>query len=187
MLSPWFSLVISPEEWPWVFSKSHKASLVISALEALAVLLALKLRYGEVPGRSKERVRIAPTLTDNRGNGAILNKLMTTKFPTSALLMELSCYMKKMSIRPVVEWIPREGNREADRLANGNHSHFRPDLRIAVCADGIDWIVLPEALAAGQKAEKQFQEAKESGRLPNRAMRKRKRRVEERLKATDPW
>ena len=186
-LSPWFSLVITPEEWPWVFAKSRKASLIISTLEALAVLVALKLRYGEEPGRSKERVRIAPTLTDNRGNGAALNKLMTTKFPASALLMELACYMKKMSIRPVVEWIPREGNKEADRLANGDHSSFRPDLRIPVRADSLCWIVLAEALAAGQKAESRFQEAKASGRLPNRAMRKRKRRVEERLKATDPW
>ena len=112
---------------------------------------------------------------------------MTTKFPASALLMELACYMKKMSIRPVVEWIPREGNKEADRLANGDHSSFRPDLRILVRADSLSWIVLPEALAAGQKAESRFQEARASGRLPNRAMRKRKRRVEERLKATDPW
>ena len=70
MLSPWFSLVIAPEEWPWVFAESRKASLIISALEALAVLVALKLRYGEAPGRSKERVRIAPTLTDNRGTGS---------------------------------------------------------------------------------------------------------------------
>ena len=92
-LSPWFSLEITHEEWPWVFAKSQKASLIISTLEALAVLVALKLRFGEEPGRSKERVRIAPTLTDNRGNGAALNKLMTTKFLASALLMELACYM----------------------------------------------------------------------------------------------
>ena len=78
-LSPWFQLEITHEEWPWVFA--------ISTLEALAVLVALKLRYGEEPGCSKERVRIAPTHTDNRGNGAALNKLMTTKFPASALLM----------------------------------------------------------------------------------------------------
>ena len=97
-LSPWFSLEITHAEWPWVFAKSQKASLIISTLEALAVLVALKLRYGEEPGRSKERVRIAPTLTDNRGNGAALNKLMTTKFPASALLMEHTCHMKKMSI-----------------------------------------------------------------------------------------
>ena len=113
-LSPWFSLEITQEEWPWVFAKSQKASLIISTLEALAVLVALKLRYGEEPGRSKERVRIAPTLTDNRGNGAALNKLMTTKFPASALLM----------VRAVVEWAPREGNKEADRLANGDHGAF---------------------------------------------------------------
>ena len=50
-----------------------RASLVISTLEALAVLVALKLRYGEEPGRSEERVRIAPTLTD-RGIEAALKQ-----------------------------------------------------------------------------------------------------------------
>ena len=148
-LSPWFSLEITHEEWPWVCAKSQKASLIISTLEALAVLVALKLRYGEEPRRSKERVRIAPALTDNRGNGAALNKLMTTKFPASALLMELACYMKKMSIRAVVEWAPREGNKEADRLANGDHRAFDPALRIPVSADpsSLSWVILPEALA----------------------------------------
>ena len=39
-LSPWFSFEITHEEWPWVFAKSHKASLIISTPEALAVLVA---------------------------------------------------------------------------------------------------------------------------------------------------
>ena len=58
-----------------------------------------------------------PTITDNRGNGALLNKLMSTKFPASAVLMELASYMRRMSLRTVVEWAPREGNKEADKLA----------------------------------------------------------------------
>ena len=186
-LSPWFSLEITHEEWPWVFAKSQKASLIISTLEALAVLVALKLRYGEELGHSKERVRIAPTLTENRGNGAALNKLMPTKFPASAVLMELACYMKKMSIRAVVEWASREGIMEADRLANGDHGAFDPDLRIPVSADSLSWVILLEALAAGQRAESRFLELRQSGRLPNRAMKQRKRKVEERLKATNPW
>ena len=53
--------------------------------------------------------------------------------------------------------------------------------------DSLSWVILPEALATGQRAESQFQEVKQSGRLPNRAMKHRKRKVEERLKATDPW
>ena len=69
---------------------------------------------------------MVPSLTDNRGNGALLNKLMTTKFPASALLMELSTYMKRMNMRMVVEWAPRDCNREADQLANGITTGFGP-------------------------------------------------------------
>ena len=79
----------------------------------------LKLQFGEAPGRSRTNVTVAPTITDNRGNVSALNKLMTTTFSASALLMELSCCMKKMSIRTAVHWTPREGNKEVDRLANG--------------------------------------------------------------------
>ena len=91
----------------------NKAALVISKLEALAVLVALKLHFGETPGEGRNRVNIAPTITDNRVNGAALNKLMTTKFPASALLMELSCCMKKMSCR--VGLIPGLRVRDGER------------------------------------------------------------------------
>ena len=151
------------------------------------MLVALKLQYGEEPGRTKTRVAIAPSLTDNRGNGAALNKLMTTKFPASALLMELSCYMKKMSIRASVEWIPREGNKEADRLAKGIFHDFDPCMRIPVSTRSLVWEILPESLEAGRSAEDCFQAAKASGQLPNRTTKQRKRKVSERLRTTDPW
>ena len=112
---------------------------------------------------------------------------MTTKFPTSALLVELSCHTKKMSVRTVVEWAPREGNREADKLANGYHEAFDPALRIPVSAASLKWEILPEAVLAGRTAEEHFQRAKVSGRMPDRTTKQRKRKVDERLKATDPW
>ena len=96
-----------------------------------------------------------PTITDNRGNGALLNKLMSTKFPASAMLMELASYMRRMSLRTVVEWVPREGNKEADKLANGNAEDFS--------ASTLSWDILPEALEAGEAAERQSQEARERG------------------------
>ena len=95
--------------------------------------------------------------------------------------------MKRMSVRAVVEWAQREGNSETDRLANGENEEFDPALRIPVDAASFRWDILPEALAAGQRAETRFQEAKQSGGLPNRTMKQRKRKVEERLKARDPW
>ena len=78
-LSRWFSLVITKDEWPWLFEKSSKPALIISTLEALAVVVALKVYYGEEPRKDRSRIRIVATTTDNRGNGAALNKLMTTK------------------------------------------------------------------------------------------------------------
>ena len=54
---------------------------------------------------------------------------MSTKFPASVVLMELASYMRKMILRTVVERAPREGNKEADKLANGNTEDFDPSLR----------------------------------------------------------
>ena len=75
------------EHWPWVYAKGDKPALVISTLEALAVLLPLKTFFG---GESKVRhtkVQIMPTWTDNRGNGSALNKMMITRYPASAVVM----------------------------------------------------------------------------------------------------
>ena len=65
--SPWFALETLEKDWPWVFSKGHEASLVISTLGALTVLVALKLQCGETPRTHQTKVQIAPSLIDNRG------------------------------------------------------------------------------------------------------------------------
>ena len=115
--SSWISLEITREDFPWVFEKGDRPSLIISTLEALALVVALKIRFGQDPDPNEMRVLIVPSITDNRGNGAVLNKLMSTKFPSSAVLMELASFMKHRGMRAVVEWAPRECNREADMLA----------------------------------------------------------------------
>ena len=88
-------LEIREDEWPWVFAKGKKPEIIIATLEALAILVARELYYGREPDERQSRVTVVPSLTDNRGNGALLNKLMTTKFPASAVLMELAVFMKK--------------------------------------------------------------------------------------------
>ena len=49
------------EEFPWVFEKGQRPSLVISTLEALAMLVALKLKFGEMPDPDDKRVLIVPS------------------------------------------------------------------------------------------------------------------------------
>ena len=64
-----------------MFEKGDRPSLIISTLEALALVVALKIKFGQDPDPDEMRVLIVPSITDNRGNGAALNKLMSTKFP----------------------------------------------------------------------------------------------------------
>ena len=167
------------EGFPWIFEKRNRPSLVISTLEAFAMLVALKLRFGRDPDPDDTRVLIVPSISDNRGNGAALNKLMSTRFPSSAVLMELASFMKARRMRAVVEWASRECNREADLLANGITDQFDPKRPMQVSA--------PEALSAGREAEQAPKRMKETHKLPNRGQKQRKRRVESRLKVTDPW
>ena len=56
--------------------------------------------------------------TDNRGNGSVQNTLLITRYPSSALVMELAAEMKKNRVKTLLQWTPREFNREADALAN---------------------------------------------------------------------
>ena len=93
-MSYWFSLEITREDHLCTFEKGEIPSLVISTLEALDILVAVKLWFGEEPDSDYTRVLIVPSITDNRGNGAALNELMSTRFPSSALLMELASYTK---------------------------------------------------------------------------------------------
>ena len=90
----WFSLEITREDSPWIFEKGDRPSLVISTSEALVILVALKLQFGEEADSDDTKVLTVPSITDNRGNGAALNKLMSTRFPSSAVLMELASYVK---------------------------------------------------------------------------------------------
>ena len=176
-----------PEDWPWVFEKSSKPSLVTSSLEAIAVLVASMLYYGSEEQEHRSSIRTVPTITNNRGNGSALNKLMSTKYPACAIIMEIASFMKKNGIRASVEWAPREGNRKADSLANGNVAGFSPDQKKDILPSQIQWFVLPQALEHRRQAEEIFKCAKESGALPVRNRKGRRRRPQDRLRAKDPW
>ena len=145
-------------------------------------MVSLKLRFGDVADTEDKRVLIVPSVTDNRGDGAALNKLMCTRFPSSAVLMELATFLKARRLRTIVELAPREYNKEADQLANGIVDTFDPEKRLHVSSSTLTWSILPEALEASREAERVFQETKASHGLPNRCRKQPKRRVETRPK-----
>ena len=79
-------------------------------------------------------------------------------------LWSLLHFVKHRGMRAIVEWAPRECNKEADMLANGDSSLF--ERRIPVAAGTLVWNVLPEALKAGRDAEETFKRLKETHACP---------------------
>ena len=131
---------------------------------------------------------LVPSITDNRSNGSLLNKLMTNRYPLSALLMEFSEQLRHTGIRPEVRWAPRETNAEADRLANGDSASFSQSLRVRVLPLQPPWYVLNEALEMGAQAEEQKKEHRaQQGPGDFHQRRGRKRKPEEKLRIVDPW
>ena len=147
-LSSWFSHGLTRKDWPWI------CEIVISTLEALAALFSLKLFFGDEPKKGRIKVQVVPTWTDSRGNGSALNKLMSTKFPSSAVVMVLSCYLKRMSAKASVEWVRINANYEADFIGELRKLHgFDPSRRIEVGVNTLRWEILPDALRMGRQME----------------------------------
>ena len=58
---------------------------------------------GDFPGGGRTWIHVVvSTWTDNSGNGSALNKLKSTRCPSSVVMMELSCFLKRMSAKAMV-------------------------------------------------------------------------------------
>ena len=56
--------------------------------------------------------------TDNQGNMYLMDKLLTTKYPSGVVLMELATQLSRRRATLRANWIPRLQNEEADALTN---------------------------------------------------------------------
>ena len=95
--------------------------------------------------------------------------------------------MKRMSMKVVVEWTLRAGNREADHLANLEYRRFSPQNRVNVNLAQMQWDVLPDVLSLGRSAEDDVRRLKESGQCLQRNVKRRMRKPDERTRLKDPW
>ena len=179
--SPWFTMEVTPEVFPWIRTwrqagTSHLHSRSTRSVDGPETLL------WQCPRGERYFGHTSPSFTDNRGNGSALNKLMSTSYPASAILMELSAFLKRRKLKALVEWTLCESNREKDALANGCADGFKPELEMKVDCENLQWSILPKALEVGRHAEEAYRAAKEGGHLPNRAKKERKKRLEKRLR-----
>ena len=73
------------------------------------------------------------------------------------------------------------------RVGERRHDGLDPKLELHIDWDALGWDVLPEALKMGKTAEEDWVQTNLYGTLPNRAVKKRRRRPEDRLRAGDSW
>ncbi|CAE7227317.1 unnamed protein product [Symbiodinium natans] len=174
----WFAERISHNTGKWLFlaGESYRA---IASLELLATLTAVVL-FG-VPGGQHLGCACSAS-TDNRGNAFAVSKLMTTKFPLCAFLLELAMQLQMKSSELQLRWLPRLQNVEADRLTNGDFTGFSDHKRLRFSVDEFRGILLSDMLDLGSDLYGSIREAKTKGKL-----RIPKTRREDTLKCRDPW
>jgi len=68
-------------------------------------------------------------VTDNKGNGHIVRKLFSAKYPMCAPVMQLTADLSERGAELDLAWKPREENEVADKLCNGIVEGFHPKLR----------------------------------------------------------
>ncbi len=180
-LSPWFSFVLDSSSAPWAYYKGLPYK-TIASLEAVGVLVAL-VAFQHHLRQDTDQFYCMPGLTDNRGNQYTVTRLQSTRFPLCAVLMEIAARSEQLRLRLSLDWIPRECNAEADRLASGDTTGFSPSLRQHVSWKGMNWLVLDWAMELGVSF---FTEQAGRKELPPPSPpRDKRKRIP--LRESDPW
>ena len=147
--------------------------------------------------------------TDNAGNAYVTAKMMTTKWPLAAVLMEIAVQLRSRQIALDLNWIPRLQNEEADPITNLDFKSFRKENRIPTTVEELagSFVLLPRLLEAGERILKLGEAAakdpdpgdpadkkavlkprtKKRAELTPAAGKKRKRPLSQRLRVTQPW
>jgi len=125
-------------------------------------------------------------LTDSQVSAAVVTRGLTTAFPLCAVAMELSAQLEARGAELLLDWIPREQNKEADALADGRWVGFNQTLRVQADFRQVRWLVLDDLLAAGSQFFRDAAAAKprHKHRQPRGRFVAQKR---QKLKERDPW
>jgi hypothetical protein len=162
----WFSLALTDLQTPWLFYKGH-GSYTIGASEMLASLVAV-----EVFAESRDAARGLASctgITDNLSNSFIVSKMLTTRMPGAAVLMQLASTLGRKGLWLNLAWRRRDANVEADSLTNEDFSLFDPALRVPVKLEDFDFSVMSRLFELLPHFEKNQEALKKRKQLEDRA------------------
>eukprot|EP00435_Cladocopium_sp_Y103_P001483 s5030_g1.t1 len=175
----WYSEEVKEAWAPWLFVR-RDPKRVIAALELLATLIAARLWARDMPkgGRGRCWIRAG---TDNLSNSYAVSRWMSTKFPLTILIMELSEILRTRSCELNLEWIPRDKNQLADDLTNQKYDQFPKERRVQFVGGDTKWLVLSKLMhKANEFHEELAMERKRKAPEPAGRSRKKQRII-------DPW
>ena len=179
----WWAFEVKSEVFPWLYCK-RDPKRIIAALEMLATIVCIM-----VFGNEGSFTGCFTGGTDNQSNTFATRKLLSTKFPLTILIMELSEQLRTRNAALSLRWVPREQNQEADDLTNLVFEKFDEKNRVPVDPSKLQFLVLNELnVTAGElyqdllkdKQNKSLKPESTGAAVP-------KRKVTERLKWKDPW
>ena len=135
---------------PWAFEKCEPFR-TIASLELLGSLLGVMLlvdKNGRAQGNHGGVLSVG-ALTDNSGNRFAVTKMLSTKWPLTALVAELAAQLERRQILFQMDWVPREQNQEADSITNGNVQWLNSEKEVHVKLNELPFEILPVLLAEG--------------------------------------
>ena len=88
-------------------------------------------------------------LTDSQVSSNVVARGLTTTYPLCCVAMELAAQLERRGAELSLEWVPRNMNAEADRLADGDATGFSPVNRVDLPMEKVPWLVLSSLLKAG--------------------------------------
>ena len=126
----WLTIKVTRKTALWVLSEGEPFSK-IAILELFSTLL-WGLALTPPMKEARNEVLTLSTGTDNLGNTMAVSKLMATKLPLCAAMMQLASTLAVNQWRLKLGWIPRNQNFEADELSNGLTHRFRSSYEVMV-------------------------------------------------------
>ena len=126
-------------------------------------------------------------LTDSQVSSAVVARGLATTFPLCAVAMELSAQLERRGAELFLNWIPRDANKEADRLADGDSRGFVEERRVQASIRQLNWLVLNDLLDAGRRFYDQAQAEKRARGKARAFAGHASGPKRQRLKERDPW
>jgi hypothetical protein len=182
----WFKMCLTRKNAAWAFHAGEPYRSIAS-IELFTTLVAAMV-FSRQNSEGMLELSVMDGETDNKGNAYVVAKLMTTKYPLNIILMELALQLRRSNSCLSLAWVPREQNIEADELSNGVTRNFDEKHQINVDISKLEFIVLPELMEEARifygDLLKKKDDRKKGQDVGSTA---RKRKLDEKLRARDPW